>query len=357
MSGLKSGLKSGLARCLPAEWSPQSGILLTWPHPHGDWAPWLAQVEVLYLQLARLITQYEKLLIVCYDHAHQSHIKKLLNQANIDQQKLIFSIAPSNDSWARDHGPVAILVDNTPQLMDFGFNGWGNKYPAERDDQISLRLYTQKVFAQLDMVSSGFILEGGSIDSDGKGTLLTTEHCLLSAARNPTMTKPDIEQFLKQQLGVSRVFWLSEGELAGDDTDSHIDMLARFCDPHSIAYTSCDDPDDVHYQPLAKMRTELEKLRDIAGVPYKLIPLPIPDAIYNSAGERLPASYANFLIINQAVLLPVYGDKEKDELARQRLQACFPERVVHPVNCRVLIEQFGSLHCITMQLPKGVLPD
>lgn len=328
--------------------------MLTWPHPYGDWAPWLDQVEQVYLALARAITQTESLLISCYDSAHQQHIQHLLAKAGIRIDHAIFRIVPSNDSWARDHGPITILENNKPRLLDFGFNGWGDKYDARLDDLITQRLYAQHTFADIDIESIGLVLEGGSIDTDGQGTLLTTEQCLLSPSRNPGLDKTQLEQVLQNLLGIDRILWLAEGELIGDDTDSHIDMLARFCNATTIAYTSCDNPDDEHYQGLKRMKAELEAFTDRNGRDYQLIPLAIPDAIYNSDGDRLPASYANFLIINQMVLVPTYGDP-RDEIALQRLQSCFPDHKVTGINCRTLIEQFGSLHCITMQLPKGSL--
>ena len=328
--------------------------MLTWPHPHGDWAPWLSWVDRVYSQIAKAVTDCESLLIVCYDRQHQAHITGLLRQQAIDTKRLHFYIVRSNDSWARDHGPITTLQNGVPMLLDFGFNGWGGKFEATLDDRINQSLYSQKAFADVDMEAWPMILEGGSIDSDGQGTLLTTEHCLLTPTRNPQLDKAAVEALLKTGLGVERILWLSKGELLGDDTDSHIDMLARFCDTNTIAYTSCNDAADHHYQPLQEMAEQLMTFSTAAGKPYKLISLPIPKPIYSADGQRLPASYANFLIINRAVLVPVYGD-DNDTLALQRLAACFPGREVIGINCRALIEQYGSLHCITMQLPKGVL--
>lgn len=341
-------------RHFPAEWSPQDGIMLTWPHPHGDWAPWLVQVDRVYSQIVKAVSAHEMLLIVCYDPSHQAHIETLLQQQGIDQGQLRFHIMRSNDSWARDHGPLTVIDKTSPRLLDFGFNGWGNKYESALDDRISQSLYSQQAFANVDIEAWPLIMEGGSLDCDGQGTLLTTEHCLLTPTRNPQLDKSTIEAMLKTALGIHRILWLSKGELLGDDTDSHIDNLARFCDENTIAYTRCDDESDPHYLPLNAMAAELEAFRTTEGKPYKLVALPIPKPIYNQDGQRLPASYANFLIINQAVLLPVYGD-DMDEFATRQLTACFPDREIIGINCHPLIEQFGSLHCITMQLPKGTL--
>jgi len=328
--------------------------MLSWPHPHSDWAPWLAQVDLVYCQIVRAVSQYEGLLIICYDQAHRFHIQQILQQQAIDSKRLQFHIIKTNDSWARDHGPVTVLHEGLPRLLDFGFNGWGGKYPAALDDRISQSLYSQHAFAKIDIEAWPFILEGGSIDTDGQGTLLTTAQCLLTPTRNPHYNKTAVENLLQASLGIDRVLWLTKGELMGDDTDSHIDMLARFCDTRTIAYTSCDDESDPHYLPLKAMQSELLGFKTSTGDPYQLVALPIPSPIYNQQGQRLPASYANFLIINQAVLLPVYGDK-KDELASDRLGSCFPGRKIIRIDCRPLIEQFGSLHCISMQLPAGTL--
>jgi len=341
-------------RHLPAEWSPQDGIMLTWPHSHGDWAPWLTQVDQVYRQIVKAVSAYEKLLIICYDRQHQSHIEKILHQQDIELSQLLFHIVRSNDSWARDHGPITVLENTAPKLLDFGFNGWGGKYASALDDRINQSLYSQKAFTDIDIEAWPLILEGGSIDSDGQGTLLTTEQCLLTQSRNPQLDKSGVEATLKTSLGIERILWLSKGELIGDDTDSHIDMLARFCDVNTIAYSSCEDESDPHYLPLKEMAVELEAFKTAEGKPYKLVALPIPNPIHNRDGQRLPASYANFLIINQAVLLPVYGD-EMDAIATQRLAGCFADRKIIGIDCRPLIEQFGSLHCISMQLPKGVL--
>lgn len=340
-------------RYLPAEWAPQSGVMLTWPHAQSDWHAILAAVEQVYLTLAQEICQREKLLVVCYDTTHQQHIQALL-QARVDLHQVVFSVHPSNDSWARDHGPITVLLQQQPRLLDFQFNGWGGKYAHDLDNQITSLLHANGVFGATPLEHSDIILEGGSIDSDGEGSVLTTRVCLTHPGRNPHLSLPEIESRLKQLLGVKRILWLEHGWLAGDDTDSHIDMLARFCDAHTIAYTACSDPTDEHYAELAALQTELAGLRQQNGEAYKLVALPIPQAIINQEGQRLPASYANFLIINGAVLVPQYEDPA-DAIALQRLTPCFPDREVIGINCRAVIEQFGSLHCLTMQLPSGVL--
>ena len=342
-------------RRLPAEWEPQSGILLTWPHPQSDWGRQLESVERTYVQLAEAISQREKVLIVCRDEPHREHIQAQLTAVAVKRENLRLHMAPSNDTWARDHGPITVIEDGVPQLLDFTFNGWGGKYPANLDNDITRRMVEAGAFGTIPAHKIDLVLEGGSIDSDGLGTLLTTSSCLLSSTRNPELDRRQLENLLREQLGVERVLWLEHGALDGDDTDGHIDTLARFCDAHTIAYVACQNPDDDQYPVLKAMETELKALRDAGGAPYRLAPLPSPSPIFDEEQQRLPATYANFLIINGALLVPTYNDP-MDTVALQLLGECFPQREVIGIDARPLIRQFGSLHCITMQLPAGVIP-
>jgi agmatine deiminase len=343
-----------MSRRLPAEWEPQSGIMVTWPHAHSDWASTLSTAEATYLQLAITICRYEKVLIVCYDEAHQVHVFQQLQSVACDMDNIRFALAPSNDTWARDHGPITMLQDGTPYLLDFTFNGWGGKYASELDNAINQRLASQHVWGNNVLDSIPFVLEGGSIDSDGEGTILTTESCLLTESRNAGQDKHQIEHVLKKTLGCQRVMWLHHGLLAGDDTDGHIDTLARFCDAETIAYVSCDDPRDPHYVDLKAMEDELKALRTQDDKPYTLVPLPLPASKLDEDGRRLPATYANFLIINGAVLVPTYRDT-LDEKILHLLGNYFPARDIIGIDSLPLIRQNGSLHCITMQLPAGIL--
>jgi agmatine deiminase len=340
---------------LPPEWAPQSGVMLTWPHAHGDWAKRLTQVEPVFTEIARQISWREKVLISCYDRGHRERLGKHLAAAGVDMRRVILRTVPSNDTWARDHGPLTVMCQNELLLLDFGFNGWGGKFGYELDNQISRKLYALDSFGQTPMQTVDFVLEGGSVEVDGGGTLLTTARCLLAPTRNPKLTRDQLEQKLKEFLGLNRILWLNHGYLAGDDTDSHIDTLARYCDKNTIAYVSCDDLRDEHYAELNAMEEELKTFRAADGQPYRLVALPWPRAKFDDEGQRLPATYANFLIINSAVLVPTYEDPA-DNVALARLQECFPDREVVAINCLPLIYQFGSLHCITMQLPAGVFP-
>jgi agmatine deiminase len=328
--------------------------MLTWPHAHGDWAPRLPQVEPVFVAIARQVARREMALITCYDKAHREHVTNLLVADGTDLGRVILRIAPSNDTWARDHGPITVQCRAEPLLLDFGFNGWGGKYGHDLDNQLTRRLYDQETFGNTPLQTVDLILEGGSIEVDGSGTLLTTEQCLLAPTRNPGLSREQIERRLSELLGLKRILWLKHGHLEGDDTDSHIDTLARYCDARTIAYVACDDPGDSHYADLKAMEDELKQLRAADGSPYRLVPLPWPGAMHDEDGRRLPATYANFLIINDAVLAPTYRHPA-DRVALERLKDCFPGREIVGIDCAPLVYQYGSLHCVTMQLPEGVL--
>lgn len=328
----------------PAEWEPQSAVLIAWPHPTGDFSDRLEAVEQSYRFIAETVSRYQRLLIVCRDGEHQRHIQGLLG----DCPGIDFIPAPVNDIWVRDTAFLTVERDGVKVLLNFKFNGWGEKYPHDDDDALNHRLLGHAFFQGRGHADIDFILEGGSVESDGLGTVMTTRQCLLNHNRNKHLSREQIEQVLQQELGASRVLWIDQPNLSGDDTDAHIDTLARFCSADTIAYTSCDDDQDPHYASLKNMEAQLQALTTATGEPYKLIALPMPKPIYDEEGRQLPANYANFLLINGAVLVPVYGD-EHDEPALRRLAACFPGREVIATPCRPLVHQYGSLHCMTMQ--------
>lgn len=338
---------------LPAEWEPQSAVMLTWPHRHGDWLPWLEQVEPVFVEIAHRVTRAERLIVSCYDAPHRTHVASLLDQAGIAAERVTLYTVPSNDSWVRDHGPITVIEDGKATLLDFTFNGWGNKFDSRLDNEVTRRLHALGAFDGTPLQTIDLVLEGGSIEVDGLGTLLTTSRCLLSPERNPQLNRAQVEQKLNDYLGIERVLWLEHGYLAGDDTDSHIDTLARFCDANTITYVACDDPHDEHYAELKAMENELKAFRTKSGQPYQLIPLPWPQPQYADSGQRLPASYANFLIINQAVLAPTYNDPA-DAQALACLRLAFPHHEVIGIPCSALILQYGSLHCVTMQIPAAL---
>ncbi len=328
--------------------------MLTWPHAHGDWREHLSEVEPVFAQIACIISRYERLIISAYDAGHQQHVRDLLRASNANMQRIRLYPVPSNDTWARDHGPITVLRGGKPRLLDFIFNGWGGKFEAGLDNQVTRRLHELGAFGATPLETIPFVLEGGSIETDGAGALLTTARCLLSKTRNSGLSRLDVEARLREWLGVERVLWLEHGHLAGDDTDAHIDTLARFCSTDTICYVACDDNRDEHYAELKFMEQELRHLRKSDGNPYQLVPLPWPRAKYDENGRRMPATYANFLIINGAVLVPTYDDPG-DSVALERIRQCFPEREIVGVSCSPLILQHGSLHCVSMQLPAGVL--
>lgn len=339
-------------RLLP-EWAPQSAVMLTWPHQATDWADFLPDVEQTFRAIAKQLSQYADVVVVC-------HSNELLEQLRLEFQQLSienahFVVIANNDSWARDHGPITV-VDSKQQLhwLDFQFTGWGDKFTANLDNAINQQLATAPFVTIQSCLTQALVLEGGAIETDGNGCFLATRHCLLHENRQNSLSQAQFEQQLTELFGVHKFLWLEHGYLAGDDTDAHIDTLARFTPNKGIVYVHCDDPLDEHYAALQAMASQLEGFTDSNNVPFTLFPLPWPSAKYSPEGERLPASYANYLIINGAILMPTYGDA-KDAAALDVLKAAYPGYQVHGIDCQALIRQYGSLHCVTMQLPKGCI--
>jgi agmatine/peptidylarginine deiminase len=335
----------------PPEWYPQSAIQLTWPHPETDWHYMLEEVTACYVNIAAEILKRQKLIVVC---RNVETIKYELRGHKDLFQHLAFVELPTNDTWARDHSGISVLHNGKKQVYDFNLNGWGLKFVSNFDNQITNGLFKNNIFnTDVELVNKkDFVLEGGALESDGKGTLLTTSECLLSPNRNSFMSKEKIESYLKKIFGLDRVLWLDHGYLAGDDTDSHIDTLVRYCNEHTIAYVKCEDKADKHYEALSKMEEQLKTFTDYQGNPYKLITLPMAEAVYDEDNKRLPATYANFLIMNDVILLPFYNDQKSDTKAKEQLQKAFPTREIIGIDCSSLIKQHGSLHCITMQYPE-----
>ena len=302
-----------------AEWEPQRCVQLTWPHAETDWAPMLAEITAVYEEMTREIQKREPVLVV--------------------------DDIPHNDTWARDHGFITVEEsDGTKVLLDFQFNGWGQKFPAELDNQINRHLYEQGLVEGRYEPHLDFVLEGGSIESDGRGTIFTTRCCLMAPHRNQPLTQQQIEERLKQFLGAERVVWLEHGSLIGDDTDGHIDTLVRICPDDTLLYTGGDGD----HPDLDDMERELQALRTLDGQPYRLLKLPLPRPIYDD-GDRLPATYANYLVINGAVLVPTYNQPDLDAEAMRIVGQAYPDREIVGIDCRPVIRQHGSLHCCTMQ--------
>lgn len=339
---------------LPAEWEPQDAVMLTWPHKNTGWNWILDEVTELYEALATVISDYADV-VIAVPEGEVDLVRARLEAMGAPMEYIYLYPCISNDTWARDHGPLTVETAEGYKLLDFIFNGWGNKHPHELDNQIPRQLHEQGAFPNAAMESQDWILEGGSIEVDGQGTLMTTSSCLLNKNRNPNLNKNEIESKLKAAFGVRKVNWLEYGYLAGDDTDSHVDTLARLCPNNTIVYTACDDEQDEHYSSLKKMEEQLKTFTNADGEPYKLLPLPwAGEVLGRDSGARLPSTYANFLIINEAVLVPIY-DLPMDEEALEVISQAFPGYEIMGLPCLPLIEQGGSLHCITMQIPEGVL--
>ena len=331
------------------EWDQQDGILIAWPHAGTDWAYMLDEVTACYVELSKAILQDdERLVIVAPDG---DEVRAALG-ADVDWQRIDIIELPTNDTWVRDYGPITINRDGETMLTDFTYNAWGMKFAADCDNLVTSRLKELGILKMPLLNCRDLVLEGGSIETDGKGTVMTTTCCLTAPNRNDALTREQLQQALLKRLCCHKMLWVNHGELAGDDTDGHIDTLARFAPDGVILYTGCDDPEDEHFETLRLMEEDLKQFTDAEGKPYRLIKLPLPDACYDEI-SRLPATYANFLVTNHQVLVPVYGQAEKDLKACQLIGEAFPGRKVVAVDCRPLICQHGSLHCATMQLPKG----
>lgn len=341
---------------LPAEWEPQSGIQLTWPHKDTDWYQ-LDRVLACYTEIACRIMRFEPLVIVARDADEcKADLRRCASEAGLtlDLDAIHFYEAPLNDTWARDHGGIAVHGDaGEKYLYDFVFNGWGLKFGADKDNRITQEIFYQHAFNDdvMGVDMRPFVLEGGSIDCDGCGTLMATRQCLCSVNRNDYLSQEEIEGELKQAFGLKRVLWLDHGSIIGDDTDGHVDILARFCSPDTIAYTSCTDLDDDNFDELRAMEKQLKTFRTVDGNLYNLVPLPLPDPVFLD-DYRLPASYANFLILNGGVLVPGTGSA-KDAEAVEKLKAVFPDREVTAIDCTALLSGHGGLHCVTMNYPEG----
>ncbi|NUS38734.1 MAG: agmatine deiminase family protein [Lysobacter sp.] len=341
---------------LPAEWETQSAVLIAWPHAGTDWAERLGEVEETYVALVSAITRFEDIVVIVADDDLQTYAEARLRSNRVDMDRVRFVDAPYDDTWLRDSGPITLQSGEGFRLLDFRFTGWGGKFEASLDDQLVERLTGMGIFSKSTRQAIDFALEGGAIDTDGAGTLLSTWQCL--AERHPGATRESLSAKLADWLHQDRVLWLDHGYLEGDDTDAHIDTLARFAGTDAIVFQACDDPADSHYGELQAMAAELAALRTRDGTPYRLFPLPWPQPILDigedGSRRRLAASYANFLIVNGAVLMPAYGDPA-DAQAATVLEKAFPDREIVQVPCRPLIWQNGSLHCLTMQLPAGLV--
>ena len=334
---------------LPAEWHPQSCVQLTWPHEDTDWRDYLDDITETFVQIAKAVAHYEPLVIAA---KYPERVREMLAESLNDDEMARVSIyeCDNNDTWARDHAFITLVPTSDAsapcRLLDFRFNGWGEKFAADKDNRINHTLYNKGVFSGERVDYDDFVLEGGSIESDGRGTVLTTSVCLMAPHRN----QPEVEAVLKERLCARKIVWFDHGQLIGDDTDGHIDTIVRICPDNTLLYVGCDDEKDPQYADLKALENQLKQATDADGKPYRLLKLTMPDALYDD-GDRLPATYANFLIINGAVIVPTYNQEENDARALELVAEAFPGYDIIGIDSQTIVRQHGSIHCLTMQYP------
>ena len=339
---------------LPAEWYTQSCVQLTWPHEDTDWRDYLDDITETFVQIAKAVAHYEPLVIAA---KYPERVREVLAESLNDDEMARVSIyeCDNNDTWARDHAFITLVstIDASAscRLLDFRFNGWGEKFAADKDNRINRTLYDKGVFSGERVDYDDFVLEGGSIESDGRGTVLTTSVCLMAPHRNQPMTQAEVETVLKERLCARKIVWFDYGQLIGDDTDGHIDTIVRVCPDNTLLYVGCDDENDPQYADLKALENQLQQATDADGRPYRLLKLPMPDALYDD-GDLLPASYANFLIINGAVIVPTYNQEENDARALELVAEAFPGYDIIGIDSQTIVRQHGSIHCLTMQYPE-----
>jgi len=332
---------------MPAEWEKQRALLLSFPHEDTDWHNEECEADLEaalspFIRIAQAIAYSEPVYIICKN-------KVKISSLFCSTRNMTFIEIPTNDTWIRDYGYISIKEDEETKLLDFNFDGWGGKFEAKLDNTVNSVLHKKGYMGTTPLQTIDLVIEGGSIESDGEGTILTTTACLCNPNRNGGLNKEEIEKYLQHYLGTDKVLWLDHGYLAGDDTDSHIDTLARFVNKETIAYVKCDDQEDEHYESLQKMEEQLQTFTTKEGNAYKLVALPMCKGKYDEERNRLPATYANFLITNNALIYPTYDDKNDNKVG-DIFKELFPNKEIIPINCLKLIEQGGSLHCSTMQI-------
>ncbi len=331
---------------MPAEWQPHAATWLAWPHDDAQWVGMLEPVRREFTAFVQALARAEPVDLIVADDDSEADARRRLTSGGIRFHRI-----PHQDLWLRDSGPTFVTRGEDVALVDWEFNGWGNKYPADLDNQIPSHL--ARLFGGVRPYKPGVVMEGGSIEVDGRGTVLTTRQCLHAPERNEGMSEAELEQVLQEYLGVSQVLWLDEG-LEGDHTDGHIDTITRFVEGGTIVTAVAEDAADPNQAILAANLDRLRAARDTDGQPYTIVELPIPRNRATFEDARLPLTYANFYIVNGAVLLPVYGDPN-DERAVEILRPLFPGREVVPLMARALITGGGAFHCVTQQQPTGRL--
>jgi agmatine deiminase len=331
---------------MPAEWARHRGTWLSWPHKEASWPGNFTPIPAIIAEAVRHLVTGEEVHINVNGDAMEQQARFVLTDAHVPTDRVFFHHNPTDDAWCRDHGPIFVQHADEQIILDWGYNAWGNKYPPfDHDDVIPTRIGSH---FGIPVEHPAMILEGGSIDVNGQGTLLTTEACLLNINRNPTLSKEQIEANLRNYLGVTKILWLGDG-IVGDDTDGHIDDLTRFVDEQTVVTVVEDDPRDENYEPLQENLGRLQEMTDQNDRPLHIVELPMPPALVYE-GQRLPASYANFYIGNDVVLMPGY-DRDTDIVASNVLQARFSTRRVVTIDCRELVWGLGAFHCLTQQWP------
>ena len=334
------------------EWEPVEYVMLALPNKDTDWDYILPEAIDQYQRLAKAISDEGiNIILLCRDEAEAREIMK-----DCDQERMNYLTIDYNDTWTRDYGMISVVRNDRLRALDFGFNGWGLKFASDKDNLVNLHLNEKGAISPLAYRNErDFVLEGGSVETDGNGTVMTTSRCLQSPNRNGGKTKAELNRELLERLGADHVLWLDHGALEGDDTDSHIDTLARLAPDDTIVFTGTRDFDDPQFESLLAMRAQLSLFRTAEGNLYNLVELPLPDPVLDEDGSRLPATYANYLVANRVIFMPTYAQPDKDELAMRTIRIAFPGYKVIGVDCRTLLRQHGSLHCATMQIPAGII--
>ncbi len=346
----EGAVPAALGYRMPAEWAPHRGTWLSWPHKQASWPGKFAPIPAIFARMVAELAPHEEVHINVAGPDMESDARDAIAAAGAPLAAVRFHHIPTNDAWCRDHGPIFIQRQHDGRrdqaIVDWGFNAWGGKYPPfDLDDVVPSRIAAE---LGLPVFHPGIVMEGGSLDVNGLGTLLTTESCLLNPNRNPGLDRAAIERRLTEYLGVRHILWLGDG-IEGDDTDGHVDDLSRFTDARTIVTVVEEDPSDANYEPLRENRDRLGGMRDQDGEPFRIVTLPMPRRLEHE-GQRLPASYANFYIANGVVLLPTY-DPRTDDIARRTLQDLFPTRRVIGIDCTDLVWGLGAFHCVSQQWP------
>lgn len=334
----------------PAEFAPHTATWLSWPHKEESWPGKIERIFPVYAQFVKFVAEGEHVNINVANEEMKQKATAYLEQANADLKNIYFHMHPTNDAWCRDHGPAFLInpKEKKKMVVKWNYNAWGGKYPPyDLDNEIPVSIAKA---TNLPIAKPGIVMEGGSVEFNGKGTLLTTTSCLLNPNRNPHLNRQQIEKYLIDYYGVENILWLGDG-IVGDDTDGHIDDLTRFVDEQTVVTVVESDKADRNYQALKENLAALEKMKLENGKPLRIVALPMPAAVIYE-GQRLPASYANFYISNKYVIVPTFRDLQNDDKAMSTLQQCFPTRKVIGLDSTDIIWGLGSFHCLSQQEPQ-----